>query len=76
MPSLSWNLENSANELIYKAEMVLAFPGGPGVKNLPADAGNTGLIPGLGGCHKPPSHYASVLQLLTLRAVTAEACTP
>ena len=25
------------------------FPGGPGVKSLPANAGNTGSIPGLGG---------------------------
>ena len=56
MPSLSWNLENSTNELIYKTEIVLAFPGGPVVKNLPAHAGNTGLIPGLGGYHKPLSH--------------------
>ena len=25
------------------------FPGGPGVKNLPANAGDLGLIPGPGG---------------------------
>ena len=27
------------------------FPGSPGVKNLPANAGDTGSIPGLGGSH-------------------------
>ena len=27
----------------------LGFPGGPAVKNPPASAGDTGLIPGLGG---------------------------
>ena len=27
------------------------FPGGPVVKNLPANAENTGLIPGLGMAH-------------------------
>ena len=29
------------------------FPGGTVVKNLPANAGNTGLIPGLGRSHMP-----------------------
>ena len=28
------------------------FPGGPVVKNPPANAGDTGLIPGLGRSHK------------------------
>ena len=32
------------------------FPGGPMVKNLPANAGNTGLIPGSGGSHMPQSN--------------------
>ena len=27
------------------------FPGGPVLKNLPANAGDTGLIPGLGKSH-------------------------
>ena len=27
------------------------FPGGPVVKNSPANAGDTGSIPGLGRCH-------------------------
>ena len=29
------------------------FSGGPGVKNPPADAGDTGSIPGLGRYHMP-----------------------
>ena len=32
------------------------FLGGPVVKNLPANAGDTGLIPGLGRSHKPWSN--------------------
>ena len=31
----------------------LDFPGGTVVKNLPANAGDTGSIPGLGKCHMP-----------------------
>ena len=32
------------------------FPGGPMVKNLPANAGDTGSIPGLGRSHMPSSN--------------------
>ena len=32
------------------------FPGGTVVKNLPANAGDTGSIPGLGGSHMPRSN--------------------
>ena len=32
------------------------FPGGAGVKNLPAKAGDTGLSPGLGRSHMPRSN--------------------
>ena len=31
----------------------LGFPGGAVVENLPANAGDTGLSPGLGGSHMP-----------------------
>ena len=31
------------------------FPGGAVVENLPANAGDTGLSPGLGGSHMPRS---------------------
>ena len=42
-----------------KNTLSLDFSGGPGVKNSLANAGDMGLIPGLGGCHranKPMSH--------------------
>ena len=35
---------------------VRGFPGGKVVKNLPANAGNTGLIPSLGRFHIPQSN--------------------
>ena len=34
---------------------VVGFPGGAVVENLPANAGNTGLSPGLGRSHMPQS---------------------
>ena len=37
---------------IYK-ELLRDFPGGAVVKNLPANAGDTGLIPGPGRSHMP-----------------------
>ena len=33
-----------------------SFPGGAVVKNPPANAGDTGSIPGLGRSHMPRSH--------------------
>ena len=36
------------------------------VENLPANAGDTGLIPGLGGYHMPRSGWAREPQLLSL----------
>ena len=36
------------------------------VKNLPANAGDTGSIPDLGRCHMQGSNEAYVLQLLSL----------
>ena len=43
------------------------FPGGAVVENLPANAGDTGLSPGLGRSHMPWSSWASEPQLLSLR---------
>ena len=37
------------------------------VENLPANAGNTGSSPGLGGSHMPRSGWAREPQLLSLR---------
>ena len=43
------------------------FPGGAVVENLPANAGDTGSSPGLGGSHMPQSNWAREPQLLSLR---------
>ena len=39
-------------------------PGGPVVKNLPVNAGDTGSIPGPGRSHMPLGNQALVMQLL------------
>ena len=43
------------------------FPGGAVVKNLPANAGDTGSSPGLGRPDMPRSNWAREPQLLSLR---------
>ena len=43
------------------------FPGGAVVENLPANAGDTGSSPGLGGSHMPRSGWTREPQLLSLR---------
>ena len=43
------------------------FPGGAVVESLPADAGDPGSSPGLGGSHMPRSNWAREPQLLSLR---------
>ena len=43
------------------------FPGGAVVENLPADAGDMGSSPGLGGSHMLRSNWAREPQLLSLR---------
>ena len=43
------------------------FPGGAVVENLPANAGDTGSCPDLGGSHMPRSNWAREPQLLSLR---------
>ena len=48
--------------------MYRGFPGGAVVKNLPANAGDTGSSPGLGRSHMPQSNYACVPQLLSLHS--------
>ena len=66
----------------------LGFPGGTMVKNPPANAGDMGLIPGLGRSHMLQSNWTHAPQLLSLRsrahepqllsprATTTEARTP
>ena len=56
------------------------FPGGTVVESLPANAGDTGSSPGLGGSHMPRSGWAHEPQLLSLRvwslcSATREAAT-
>ena len=46
---------------------VQGFPGGAVVEGLPANAGDTGSNPGLGGCHMLRSNWAREPQLLSLR---------
>ena len=43
------------------------FPGGTVVENLPANAGDTGSSPHLGGSHMPRSDWAREPQLLSVR---------
>ena len=43
------------------------FPGGVVVESLPANAGDMGSGPGLGGSHMPRSSWAREPQLLSLR---------
>ena len=45
----------------------MCFPGGAVVENPPANAGDTGSSPGLGGSHMPRSDWAREPQLLSLR---------
>ena len=51
----------------------VGLPGGSVVKTPPANAGETGSIPGQGGSCMPQSNSAHVPQLLSLCAATAEA---
>ena len=46
--------------------MLEGFPGGAVLENLPANAGDTGSSPGLGGSHMPRSSWAREPQLLSL----------
>ena len=60
--------------------LLLGFPGGAVVENLPANAGDRGSSPGLGRSHMPRSNWACEPQLLSLRvwslcSATREAAT-
>ena len=39
----------------YILNVLMGFPGGAVVENLPANSGDTGSSPGLGGSHMPRS---------------------
>ena len=54
------------HRLIFKSVNIRrGFPGGPVVKNSPAKAGDTGLIPGPRGPHMPRSQLSPSPQLLS-----------
>ena len=44
-------------QLNNKKQTAQGFPGGAVVENLPANAGDTGSSPGLGGSHMPRSNW-------------------
>ena len=54
--------------------MFLGFPGGSVVKNLPANAGDMGSIPGPGKAHTPWSNQACAPQLLNLSTTRKRIC--
>ena len=60
-------LFNHKSPLEHFKTQLSGFPGGAVVENLPANAGNTGSSPGLGGSHVPRSGWAREPQLLSLR---------
>ena len=73
---MKW-LKSTKNVVIRRC---LGFPGGAVVGSLPANAGDAGLGPGLGGSHVPRSDWAREPQLLSLRvwnlcSATREAAT-
>jgi len=52
--------------------MILDFPGGSAVKNMPASTGDVGSIPGLGRFYMLWGSWACGPQILSLRATTTE----
>ena len=75
---VEWGWWNSARETEIRASSTLlwtwpfknfapGFPGGVVVESLPANAGDAGSSPGLGGSHMPRSNSAHEPQLLSLR---------
>ena len=62
-----WVEGGEAGELLFHQNILnRGCPGGWVVKNPPANAGNTGLIPDPGGSHVPRSIWACIPQLLSL----------
>ena len=66
----------SLNSLSYKANLIfknlcfLGLLGGPVVKNLPANAGDTGSTSGPRRSHVPRGNYTRALQLHSCAATT------
>ena len=68
-PSLSWwgSPLTKCNTWISSRRTLVGFPGGAVVESLPANAGDTGSCPGLGGSRMPRGCWAREPQLLSLR---------
>ena len=66
-PITSNEIESVIKNLPTNKVQDLGFPGGAVVENLPANAGDTGSSPGLGGSHMSQSGWAREPQLLSLR---------
>ena len=49
-------IKMSHSNIYFLAKVIEGFPGGAVVENLPANAGDTGSSPGLGGSHMPRSN--------------------
>ena len=81
-------MEGRKDSEAYVKTQMGGFPGGLMVKEAPANAGDTGPIPGGGRVHMSQSHSARApqllglcsreweLQLLSPHSATTEACTP
>ena len=59
-----WTDGHHKSQRFAETDTVGDFPGGLVVKNLPANAGDMGSIPGPGRSHMPQSNEARVPQLL------------
>ena len=75
--SMLKRIKNILKQKFYKNRIKLEtnnrdFPGGTVVKNPPANAGDTGSIPGPGRSHMPWSNEAREPQLLSSCATTTE----
>ena len=71
MQIISWkSLVNTYVQAHLKKTTNQGFTGGAVVETLPANAGDTGLSPGLGRSHIPQSNWAREPQLLSLRVWT------
>ena len=69
-------INRGTQEQKQENNLTVDFPGGTVGKNPPANAGDTGLIPGLRRFHMPQNNYAPPLQLLRPHAATTEAQAP
>ena len=62
-----WRIYTVEYYSAIKRNEIEGFPGGTVLENLPANAGDMGSSPGLGGSHMPRSGWAREPQLLSLR---------